>query len=537
MTLLAAFLAGFAVLVLEILGVHLASAWFGASSVIWTHQIGVVLLALALGGWLGGRAAGRTERPAALAGWLLLGGGGLLGLAVALLPLYAEWVLPEELELEQAAGLFLGGSLGGALLFYAPPVLLLAMVSPLLVQERSRTHGAGAAAGQLYAAGTLGSLLGTFGSTWLFLPAWGVRATLAGTALALALAGLLLARPRRRGAALLFFLPGLGALLLPDRAAAANLPAAEGLEVRVLPGSVRETPYGRLRILEFRRGEEIVERRLQMNEGLDSFQSLWPAGFGEEPRWTGAYYDLFALALFYAGEAGPGRAPEAGAATEVWCLGFGAGSLLGPLARALGERPWRATGVELDPAVVELGERFLPLPPGLRERTRILAGLDARTALRGAPRDLDLLFLDAYARQFEIPLHLATVEFFEECRERLRPGGVLALNLGSAGGLTSGDPVLRKLRASLGRAFGGRVRAQQVPGSRNLLLFARKDRPLAPQEELAGILPAGLPLALGGACLPLQVLDGPPEGGGEILRDDRSSLALDQARAWWGGRR
>ena len=158
----AAGLAGFAALTLEILGVHILAPWFGASSLVWTNQIGVVLAAMALGGWLGGRAARGNPHPARLAGKVLLGAGILGAIGVFLLPRFAIWILPGPgmLDHAEAGGIFLGGALTSSLLFFAPPVFLLAMVTPLLVEERAPGRGPGRAAGELAAVGTLGSLLG-----------------------------------------------------------------------------------------------------------------------------------------------------------------------------------------------------------------------------------------------------------------------------------------------------------------------------------------------------------------------------------------
>ncbi|KAA3608039.1 MAG: hypothetical protein DWQ01_13245 [Planctomycetota bacterium] len=520
MILLAAGLAGFAVLSLEILGVHWLAPWFGASSLVWSNQIGVVLLAMAAGGWLGGRSARKSSAPERLAGQLLLAGGLLIATGLMLLPWVAAWFLPGAgLALEKAAGLFLGGSLTCALLFFAPPVLLLAMVAPLLVESRAKQKGAGGAAGEISACGTVGSLLGVFGSSFVAIPSLGTRLTLALVAAVLVLAGLLLARAPKTWLAVLIF-PALP-LTWQDAGHRANLPTeASGLEAKVL--EVAETPYQRLRVVQFSDGE----RWLQMNEGLDSYQARWL------PRslWPGGYYDLFLLAPLYALEGRESQQP-----VRFWNLGFGTGATMGPVAAALQGLEWEAVGVELDPAIVELGKRYLPMPVELPPQIQILAGVDARAQLRSAPQDLDFILLDAYARQFEIPLHLATVEFFHEVAGHLRPGGVFAVNVGSSedpwseteqGGFTA------TLRATLAEAFGDHLRLHRVSLSRNLMLFARKDRPFPKLEYLAEVMPSKVPVTVGAACLPGQVLDGAPAETVEPFRDDRNPLALAQARLW-----
>ncbi|TAH38460.1 MAG: hypothetical protein EYC70_03505 [Planctomycetota bacterium] len=513
--LFAAGLAGFAVLAVEIVGVHQLAPWFGASALVWSNQIGIVLLAMAAGGWLGGARARATADPVLLAGRLLLVAGVLLAAGVVLLPLLAGWLLPDFLRLEEAAAVFRGGSLAAALLFCAPPVFLLAMVTPLLVEARAAQQGAGRAAGDLYAAGTAGSLAGVFGTTWLALPFLGVRVTLLLTGVALVLAGLLLTtRPRRQAwRVALPLLP----LLLADPAENANLPPdGAGGVPRVL--RVQETPYQRLRVLEFGSGE----RWLQMNEGLDSYQSVWRPG----SAWPGGYYDLFVLAPVYALE---GR--DGAAAVRFWSLGFGAGAWTAPVAAALEGRDWSAVGVELDPGVVALGTELLPLHPELRPRVQVVTGVDARALLRAAPPDLDFVLLDAYTRQFELPPHLATEEFFAEVFRHLRSGGVLAVNVGAARRPGAAETLLDALRAAVGASFGTNVRLHTVPATRNAVLFARKERPFPDAATLAQLLPENVPYAVGAACMPERTLDGVPAQARRFT-DDRNAVMLAQLRLW-----
>ena len=55
----------------------------------------------------------------------------------------------------------------------------------------------------------------------------------------------------------------------------------------------------------------------------------------------------------------------------------------------------------------------------------------------------DAILVDAY-RQPYIPFYLSTREFFELCRDRLRPGGMVMVNVGHPEGLGSLEKVLSR---------------------------------------------------------------------------------------------
>ena len=535
MILLAAFCAGFAALVMEVVGVHFMAPWFGTSSLVWSNQIGLILAALAVGAALGGAAAGLSNNPRQLVAKLFVASGLILMAGVLLLPMFASWLLPDQLRLDEAASIFLGGSFTSSVLFFCPPVLLLGMVAPLLVEIRSQEHGAGSAAGAVSAAGTIGSLVGVFGSSFFFVPVLGVSNSLllVGFILLLSAWALGISKQKRAWSALGLLLAAICWFYPGANSALANLPDPTAKVI-----AVRDTSYQHLRVLEMADGR----RWLQMNEGVDSYQSLWlppeQVNAGNDAsradrrmQWPGGYYDLFTLAPLYAFAdiTVPSERPA-----QFWSLGFGCGTALGPVDFGLAMRPWRAIGVELDPVVIELAEEFMPLPKEFEQRIEIVCG-DARSLLRAAPDDLDFILLDAYARQFEIPLHLATSEFFTELNSHLRPGGVVAINLGTTDYGPSGGKLVASIFAGLSIPFGKNVRAHRVPWSRNLVIFARKGLAFPDLARTRAMLPAGLPFELGGSLLAEQVLEPAEIEGGVALCDERNSLLLIQAAEWLRG--
>ena len=64
------FLGGFVVMVLEVYGAYLMRPYFGSSQEVWLAMIGMVMVALSAGYYLGGRIADRFRRASFLT-WLL----------------------------------------------------------------------------------------------------------------------------------------------------------------------------------------------------------------------------------------------------------------------------------------------------------------------------------------------------------------------------------------------------------------------------------------------------------------------------------
>jgi spermidine synthase len=490
-------------MVVELAAVRVLAPWFGTSLVVWTNVIAVILLALALGYLVGGRLAVRGA-PLAILGWTLLAAGLLVAWAAPFAAWIAERLLPDEIALHEAAGLVKWGSLAVAGLAFMPPAILLGTVSPLVVEALARARGLapGSAGGAVLFVSTTGSLLGVFAASHVLLPGLGVQRTFLLSSGTLLLAGVLahgLGRASARASAL---------LVLVLAAAAARL---SGPSPALRAGSVelarRESPYQMLRVVEERAAPTPL-RLLQVNEGFDSFQSVWQPEPGLLPE--GYYYNDFLLPFAWSEARDPWR---------VLVLGFGAGTVARVFA-AEPERRVALVGIELDPVVVELGREFFELPPD-SQRLRLHADMDARLALRVERGPFEQIVLDCYANQVEIPPHLCTLEFFREVRARLVDEGWLTANLGGFG---FEDPVVSAVARTCARAFEGPVLLVRVPMSRNFVLLARRSGPLP--FSRGALEPALHPtvLALAARRLPGFARRVDPDEDGPILSDDRSPM-------------
>src|SRR6266536_3750281 len=155
-----------------------------ASILIWANVIGLILVYLSVGYFVGGRLADRRPTLRYLS-WLMLSAAG----GVAVLPFVAEPFLSAAVGAfaDASVGAFLGSFFAVMLLFSAP-ITLLGMASPFAVRLGvTRIEEAGQVAGRMYALSTAGAILGTFVPVALLIPAIGTRRTMLGTACLLAL--------------------------------------------------------------------------------------------------------------------------------------------------------------------------------------------------------------------------------------------------------------------------------------------------------------------------------------------------------------
>jgi spermidine synthase len=462
----------------EIAAVRLLAPYFGASTVVWANTIGVVLVALSIGYWLGGRWADRNPTMRGLC-LVTLTAAALL----ALVPFAADPLLDLAVEAldDISAGAFFG-SLVAVLVLVAVPVLLLGAVSPWALRLAvERVEHAGQVAGRLYALSTAGSLFGTLVSALLLIPLVGTRRTFLVFALAIALVAVWGLRPVRRYAL---------------------APVAIGVLIALPVGTLKasddgkvvfeaETEYQYVRVVE----DDSGKRRLELNEG-QAMHSVYEPG----TVLTGDYWDGQLVLPFAARD----RAPA-----SIAILGNAAGTA----SRAYEEFFPRThiDGVEIDPELSEVGRRFFDMNnPNLK-----LHHEDARPFLRKTDARYDLIVVDAY-RQPYIPFYLATREFFELCHDRLEAGGMLIVNVGHPDGQ---DDLEKVLAATIGDVFA-HVMRDPIEDTNTLLVAGDEPMSAARLRGAAARLPDGLDELARVESLRLA----PALEGGDVYTDDRAPV-------------
>ena len=118
------FIAGAAVMVLEIVGTRSLAPVYGGSLMVWATQIGMTLGSLAVGYFLGGLAADRWPEGKSIHPTLAIAGG-----ACFLVPLYSEFITKSFLPLGLEAGV-----LASSIVLFFPPLSLLGAIGPQAVR-------------------------------------------------------------------------------------------------------------------------------------------------------------------------------------------------------------------------------------------------------------------------------------------------------------------------------------------------------------------------------------------------------------------
>jgi len=397
--LLTVFVGGMTTMAVEMSASRLLDPYFGNSLLIWTVLIGLVLIYLTVGYYLGGKLADRYPHAGML--FQLIAWAGFV---IGLIPTVSAPILRYAVVgfAEYSVGL-LAGSLLAVLLLFAVPVTLLGCVSPYAIRLTMRdVDSAGNTAGGIYALSTLGSIVGTFSPVLLFIPNIGTRKTFLLFALVLLLIAVIgLIRAASRWA------PLYGALLLAIVVLIVLFPPGV---IKAAAGMVFETESAHNYIQVVKEGNTCY---LHLNEG-EGIHSIYTPG----QVLSYGIWDLFLIAPFL------NNFPfEATQVRSLCMIGLAGGTVSKAYTEIYG--PIAIDGVELDAEIIETGRRYF----AMTEPNLNAVAQDGRYFLTHQEKRYDVVAIDAYRPPY-IPFHLTTQEFFQEVSDHLTDTGVLAINVG-----------------------------------------------------------------------------------------------------------
>jgi predicted membrane-bound spermidine synthase len=494
----AVFTSGMTTLGMELAAPRLLGTVFGTSNVVWANIIGLMLLYLTAGYFLGGRLADRSPEPTTfyrVIAWGAFSGG--------IVPIAGRPVLQVAARaLLNVNAAVLVGSFGVMIVLFAVPVTLLGAVSPfairLAIQDKETS---GSVSGRMYAISTVGSILGTFLPTLALIPAIGTHLTFLAFALALltvALVGMAMAAPRR---ALAFLWMPLALIIL-------SVIAQRG-PIRAAPDNTQllyedESAYNYIQVARW--GEANI---LFLNEG----QGIHSMSYPNYPDFitTGGTWDYYLAAPFFNDP--PYTLDDV---QSLALVGLAGGTIAKQYTHVFG--PILIDGMEIDPQIVEVGRDYFQMD---EENLNVIVQ-DGRYALAASENSYDVIGVDAYRLPY-IPWNLSTVEFFESARDHLSERGVVAINVGRT---VDDRRLIDALGATLLAVFPS-VHVIDVPGSCNSIVVAT-NQPTDPDNLLANrdLLPADAhPLLIETLTSAYdQLRDDPLDG--PVFTDDRAGIEV-----------
>ena len=434
---LTVFVAGMATLAIEFTISRMLQTVFGTSNIVWANVIGLVLLFLTLGYFLGGRLADRRPRPTPFY-WLVT----IAGFCCVF------FLLLTSVVLRQAASALASVNIGAVLsslivvfLSLAVPITLLGCISPYAIRLGVRDVGeAGRISGRIYAVSTWGSLLGTYLPVLIVIPQAGTRITAVLFGVALLIVGLIgLWRARQR--------PPYASLLLPIILVPFVILWTQG-SIKAYPDQIfeQESAYNYVQVV---RRDDC--NYILLNEG-QAYHSFYCDG-GHVPRIS--VWSIMLAAPFF-------NSPSDPLVLEnMAVIGLAAGTIPKQFTEVFGPIP--VDGIELDPAIVEAGRAYFDLN---EPNINVVIG-DGRYQLNQLKTQYDLITLDAYKVPY-IPWHLTTSDYFAEVEARLTANGILAINVGRG---PTDRRLVEAITSTLLTVFSS-VHTIDVPGSLNTILVA-----------------------------------------------------------------
>lgn len=382
------FLAAGCVLVLEIAAGRLMAPYVGVSLTTYTGIIAAILAGIAVGAWIGGRAADAVGPLPLIGPSFVLGGVA----AMASVPIVGA-----------VGTLGLGDGFVAivtlATVAFVAPAAILSAVGPMIVRATlTDLATSGSIVGRLSAMGTVGAVTGTLLTGFVLLGLFPTRVLIVAVGALLVVIGLALTVGLRRRGATLTGVLALAAVGMGGVALSGPSPCdTESAYYCIAVVDTVNDPDGRTLIL-----DRLTHAHVELDDPTD-IQFGYVRRFADA---SGPYLDRLER--------------------PVDVLHVGGGGFTFPryleATRSVGSQ----TVLELDPRVFEVAQEQLGFVPS--GAVEVVIG-DARRSIERLPGiSFDLVVGDAFGG-LAVPWHLTTTEFLVEVERVLRPGGMYVMNL------------------------------------------------------------------------------------------------------------
>lgn len=444
------FFTGAGVLVVEIIATRILAPYFGNTIFTISSVLSVVLAALSIGYYVGGKFADRQPTWETFYGIVSAG-----GIGVFVLYWLQLLILP---ALGDSLPLTFGPLVASVLLFFVPSFIL-GMLSPFAIKLQQMTckhQGIGSISGEMFFYSTLGSIFGSLFAGYVLIPYVGTRIALLGVALFLIALGivplLVLGADKRfiRKISLLVLLGVLASLFVAPAQHAVYSHDGVYEKIAIVDGDYHGQPTRFL----FQDRSASGAMYIQSGDLVYDYAKYYAA------------HELFV--------------PEV---KRALVIGGGAYSI--PKALIADLPHVTVDVVEIEPKLYELSQQYFNVPtdnPRLNNHTD-----DGRRFLRTTNEQYDFIFGDAYHSLYSVPTHLTTKEFFQTVYAKLANEGVFMMNI--IGSLDRQPPSvilseIRTLQEVFPRVYAFATDSPDTDAVQNIILVAHKsNRQVLPTQE------------------------------------------------------
>ncbi|MBO6146153.1 MAG: fused MFS/spermidine synthase, partial [Lachnospiraceae bacterium] len=499
------FFSGMGVMAVELGASRLLAPYFSSSQIVWTIIIGTIMIAMALGNIYGGRSADRDPSPDILYRRLLIA-----SVWIAAIPVIGKYIIiliSGALIFTISTNFLVIAAFAACMVIFVFPLFLLGTVTPSLAKYTvGSLDDSGRVVGQLGAANTIGSIIGTFLPTFVTIPAVGTAVTFlifSGIILLIGIVYFFSKRTHIRSCVICIVIYVLCAVSGSSGSFAfwqSDL-TYEG-----------ESIYNYLQVAE---DEKAVRLSTNVLFGVQSITM-------KDDSLTGMYYDyaMAAPVMVYGSQDRDATAADEGLSMLI--LGMGTGTYGRQCSRYFDGTD--IEGVEIDGKITELSYKYFDASPDVPVTT-----YDGRAYLQTIDGKYDVIMVDAY-QDISIPFQMSSIEFFKEVYDHLNDDGVMVVNMNMRSD-TEGN-INEYLSDTIASVFPS-VATVDVRGYTNRELFAVKE------GEVSARFDAGIDyirkkgVSTGSTdeeliALMAAVRDGMQEyeGGQHIFTDDRAPVEL-----------
>ncbi len=411
------FISSGCIMVIELIAGRLIARHLGSSIYTWTSVIGIVLAGIALGNYIGGRLADKYRPKPTIALLFVLSSFAAVSITV-LESLVGDWESLWMLSWPMRVAMHV---------FFAFffPCCILGTISPVVTKMAlDLGRQTGRTIGSIYAAGVVGSLVGTFLTGFYLIAKFGTMSTIWAVACILAFVGLLygwraIASAKITSSVWIVLLACLAFVANSDTAWARTVGERLGLreskDPRVLYSD--ESQYSYVAVIQHTKEPDLREMRLdKLTHSIVVMEH--PSDFQY------AYERIYAAITK--------RLTDDDQAVDN--LTIGGGGYVYPRWMATTWPKGRTDAVEIDPAVTRAAVEAFGLPEDgsvrcIHEDGRVYLDRLNRQLAEGEPVDkYDFIYCDA-VNDYSVPHQLTTLEFMTKVKNLLRPDGVYLMNV------------------------------------------------------------------------------------------------------------